>query len=78
MEDASLVRLAKAAVRNASKFHFSLRLEAKIPKAKNPGLAAGVPALRVEGRNLALALKSGNFGGPDFFAEAMAIMERPA
>ncbi|WP_342707606.1 3-oxo-tetronate kinase [Oceanicella actignis] len=38
-------------------------------------LAAGVPAVRVEGeRPLAMALKSGNFGGPDFFAEALALL----
>ncbi|NJM84703.1 MAG: hypothetical protein HC844_21745, partial [Tabrizicola sp.] len=41
-----------------------------------PRLASGVPALRVAGsRPLALALKSGNFGGPDFFAEALASVE---
>lgn len=42
-----------------------------------PRLAAGVPVLNVEGRNLALALKSGNFGGPDFFAEALGLMQAP-
>ncbi|GKX36150.1 MAG: HPr kinase [Rhizobiaceae bacterium MnEN-MB40S] len=35
-------------------------------------LAAGVPALRVDYRALAIALKSGNFGDKDFFATAMA------
>jgi 3-dehydrotetronate 4-kinase len=35
-------------------------------------LAAGVPALRVDDRALAIALKSGNFGDEDFFATAMA------
>ena len=40
-----------------------------------PRLAAGVPLLRPAGRDMALALKSGNFGGPDFFAEALARME---
>ena len=35
-------------------------------------LAAGVPALRVDDRTLAIALKSGNFGDEDFFASAMA------
>lgn len=44
-----------------------------------PRLAAGVPALRLPGpRPLALALKSGNFGGPDFFAEALTRMEASA
>lgn len=40
-----------------------------------PRIAAGVPALKVADRPLALALKSGNFGGPDFFAEALAVLE---
>ena len=35
-------------------------------------LAPGVPALRVDDRALAIALKSGNFGEEDFFASAMA------
>ena len=43
-----------------------------------PRLAAGVPALKVEQRNLSLALKSGNFGEPDFFAHALrAMANRP-
>ena len=37
-----------------------------------PRIAAGVPALALDDPPLALALKSGNFGGPDFFAEALA------
>ncbi|PRY20932.1 uncharacterized protein YgbK (DUF1537 family) [Aliiruegeria haliotis] len=40
-----------------------------------PRIAAGVPALRVDGRPLVLALKSGNFGGPDFFAEALTLLK---
>ena len=35
-------------------------------------LAPGVPALLVDDRPLAIALKSGNFGDEDFFATAMA------
>jgi 3-dehydrotetronate 4-kinase len=39
-------------------------------------LSPGVPALRTVGAHpLALVLKSGNFGGPDFFAEAAAYLE---
>ncbi len=38
-----------------------------------PRIAAGVPVVRSDG--LALALKSGNFGGPSFFEEALALME---
>lgn len=45
-----------------------------------PEIAPGVPALRAAGRDLTLALKSGNFGGPDFFARAVAALApaRPA
>jgi uncharacterized protein YgbK (DUF1537 family) len=35
-------------------------------------IAPGVPWTQAEGRPLLLALKSGNFGGTDFFAEALA------
>ncbi len=40
-----------------------------------PKLAAGVPAVKVADRNLALALKSGNFGAKDFFTTALKDME---
>lgn len=36
-----------------------------------PTIAPGVPWTQVEGRALLLALKSGNFGGVDFFAKAL-------
>lgn len=39
-----------------------------------PEIDPGVPMIRALG-NLVLALKSGNFGGPDFFARAAAMME---
>ena len=42
-----------------------------------PKIAPGVPAMRA-GDRLVLALKSGNFGGPDFFAEAASVLGRPA
>jgi uncharacterized protein YgbK (DUF1537 family) len=42
-----------------------------------PEIAAGVPALRVAGRPLVLALKSGNFGQEDFFARAAAVLAAP-
>ncbi|MEM1374100.1 MAG: 3-oxo-tetronate kinase [Pseudomonadota bacterium] len=42
--------------------------------AIGPRLAPGVPALRALNQPLALALKSGNFGGPDFFSDAMAVL----
>ncbi|WP_029057260.1 3-oxo-tetronate kinase [Stappia stellulata] len=37
-----------------------------------PRIAAGVPMLRPSNRDIGVVLKSGNFGGPDFFAEALA------
>ena len=37
-----------------------------------PAICPGVPWTLAAGRPLKLALKSGNFGGPDFFAEALA------
>jgi uncharacterized protein YgbK (DUF1537 family) len=39
-----------------------------------PEIDPGVPALKVAGRGLALALKSGNFGAPDFFAKAPSVL----
>ena len=41
-----------------------------------PKLAAGVPAMMVDDQGVAVALKSGNFGGPKFFAESLALMEK--
>lgn len=40
-----------------------------------PRIAAGVPALRVTGSNLVVALKSGNFGAENFFADALSLLE---
>ena len=40
-----------------------------------PEIAAGVPVLRTVGtKDMLLALKSGNFGGADFFADALELM----
>jgi len=39
-----------------------------------PEVDPGVPLIRAND-SLVLALKSGNFGGPDFFARAAAMME---
>ncbi|QPC41410.1 four-carbon acid sugar kinase family protein [Kaustia mangrovi] len=39
-----------------------------------PEIDPGVPALKVAGGDLAMALKSGNFGAPDFFAKAARIL----
>ena len=44
--------------------------------AIGPEIAPGVPAVSAaSGPRLALALKSGNFGGPDFFARALDALE---
>jgi uncharacterized protein YgbK (DUF1537 family) len=40
-----------------------------------PELAAGVPLLRTTDGGMVLALKSGNFGGRDFFAHAVGVMK---
>ena len=40
-----------------------------------PEIDPGVPALSTREGDLAIALKSGNFGGPDFFAKALAMLE---
>ena len=41
-----------------------------------PQIAPGVPATLSYGEpRLALALKSGNFGGPDFFTEALEALQ---
>jgi uncharacterized protein YgbK (DUF1537 family) len=44
--------------------------------AIGPEIAPGVPVLRTVGGGveMMLALKSGNFGGPDFFARALVLM----
>ena len=41
-------------------------------------ICPGVPWTQVEGRPLWLALKSGNFGGPAFFSEALAMLPAAA
>jgi uncharacterized protein YgbK (DUF1537 family) len=56
---------------------------AVVDRLKIPGflvgaeIAAGVPVLRAVGANegaMLLALKSGNFGGPEFFSDALKLM----
>lgn len=42
-----------------------------------PKIAAGVPVVRLDGGDVALALKSGNFGGKNFFSEALQRMSEP-
>lgn len=43
--------------------------------AIGPMIDPGVPALKLEGRKVALALKSGNFGSEDFFFKAAQVLE---
>lgn len=43
--------------------------------AIGPEIDPGVPALSSTEKPLALALKSGNFGGPDFFEKALTALE---
>lgn len=45
--------------------------------AIGPEIDPGVPALADEGSALRLALKSGNFGGEDFYARALVILGEP-
>jgi uncharacterized protein YgbK (DUF1537 family) len=54
-----------------------------VDRLKIPGflvgaeIAAGVPVLRAVGARdggMLLALKSGNFGGPEFFSDALKLM----
>ena len=40
-----------------------------------PEIDPGVPELAVEARPIRLALKSGNFGSPDFFEKALRVLE---
>ena len=51
---------------------FPLRLRVKALRI-GPSICPGVPWTQAEGRPLWLALKSGNFGGPDFFDEALKM-----
>lgn len=39
-----------------------------------PMIDPGVPAIKVSGQDLVLALKSGNFGAPDFFEKAARVL----
>ncbi len=43
-----------------------------------PEIDPGVPALKLQGKPLTLALKSGNFGAPDFFVKAARLLEGKA
>ncbi|MCZ8260848.1 MAG: four-carbon acid sugar kinase family protein [Beijerinckiaceae bacterium] len=69
-------RLITAGGETSSAIVSGLNLKAM---AIGPEIDPGVPALVHEGEPaLALALKSGNFGAPDFFAKALGVMDRMA
>jgi uncharacterized protein YgbK (DUF1537 family) len=70
--DRGITRLVVAGGETSGAVTGALGLDAL---AIGPEIAPGVPALSAaDGRDLALALKSGNFGGPDFFARALAVL----
>ena len=51
------------------------RQDAFAPVLPRGEIAPGVPWTRVaDGPDIAVALKSGNFGGPDFFIRAMGML----
>jgi uncharacterized protein YgbK (DUF1537 family) len=69
VDDAGVQRLVVAGGETSGAVVNALRVDQlRIGAAICPG----VPWTQAEGRSLHLALKSGNFGGPDFFAQALA------
>lgn len=74
--DAGVSRLIVAGGETSSAIVTGLGIDAM---EIGPEIDPGVPMLVADRpRPLALALKSGNFGAPDFFAKALATMERSA
>ena len=74
--DAGVRRLVVAGGETAGAVVSALGLDAV---AIGPEIDPGVPALiAADGRPLALALKSGNFGAPDFFAKALRTLQGTA
>jgi uncharacterized protein YgbK (DUF1537 family) len=73
--DAGVTRLVVAGGETSGAVVSALGLEAV---AVGPEIDPGVPALAARDKPLTLALKSGNFGAPDFFAKALAVMSRDA
>ena len=71
LADAGVTRIVSAGGETSGAVVAALSAEAM---AIGPEIDLGVPALRVVGRELALALKSGNFGAPDFFARAADVL----
>jgi uncharacterized protein YgbK (DUF1537 family) len=76
LADAGVARLVVAGGETAGAVVTALGLASL---AIGPEIDPGVPALSAMRKgNLALALKSGNFGGPDFFERALAVLEQGA
>ena len=71
LAEAGVTRIVSAGGETSGAVVAALHVEAM---AIGPEIDLGVPALKVVGRGLALALKSGNFGGPDFFARAADML----
>ncbi len=71
LADAGVTRIVSAGGETSGAVTTALGVEAMQIGAE---IDPGVPALRVVGRPLALALKSGNFGAEDFFARAAAAL----
>jgi uncharacterized protein YgbK (DUF1537 family) len=68
--DGGVQRLVVAGGETSGAVVQALRVEAL---RIGPNICPGVPWTQAQGRPLWLALKSGNFGGPDFFSEALQM-----
>ncbi len=68
--DGGVQRLVVAGGETSGAVVQALRVEAL---RIGPNICPGVPWTQAHGRPLWLALKSGNFGGPDFFSEALKM-----
>jgi uncharacterized protein YgbK (DUF1537 family) len=81
-DDAAVVALKSRSIPAAEAVALSLDAARAVatgldlgPLVIGPEIATGVPAMRSRREPpLALALKSGNFGGPDFFGRATAAL----
>lgn len=71
LADAGHTRIVSAGGETSGAVVEALEIEAM---EVGPEIDPGVPALKVPGRSLALTLKSGNFGSPDFFAKAGRVL----
>ncbi len=71
LAEAGITRIISAGGETSGAVVAALKVDAM---AIGPEIDLGVPALRVLDRDLALALKSGNFGQPDFFARAADVL----